>query len=276
MSLERDLARLLVREHPERAAGVLERLGLEEAARLLSREPARAAAPVLKRMSPQFAAAVLDRFDLPQIARSLEALPLDSASRLARRLPAERAAAALDLASPNRARAIRSLLRFGEATAGALMDPDVLALPDDLTARESLERIRETPDRARYNLYVVDGEQRLTGVVNLRELLLAAPRARLADLMIREPLRLEARADRSVVVAHPGWKEVHSLPVVDEQGGYLGAVRYRTLRSLEEDLLGGKTEDANARDALGQLFSAAAGGLLDALTKPGGPRTGGG
>jgi magnesium transporter len=275
MSLERRLAEKLVREHPERAGGVLERLGIEESTRVLSKAPAREAAPVLQRMSPQFSAAVLETFDAAKIAGVLEALPLDVTSRLARKFSEETVAAALGKLAPRAARALRSLLRFPAESAGALMDPDVLALPEDLTAKEALDRIRESPDSARYNLYVVDREQRLVGVVNLRELLLARPRSRLADVMIRDPQRLDARADRSVVVGHPGWKEVHSLPVVDEQGGYLGAVRYRTLRALEEELLGGKAEDGNAREALGQLFAAAAGGLLDALTNPGAPRTGG-
>ena len=275
MSLEHSLAAQLVREHPERAAGVLERLGVQEAERVLSKAPVREAAPVLQRLSPQFAVDVLEAFDTEKVARTLETLPLDVASRLARRLPDERVAAALEEMGPRPARALRSLLRFPEASAGALMDPEVLALPGDLTAKEALDRIREAPDRARYNVYVVDREQRLTGVVNLRELFLARPRSRLADLMIRDPLRLDARADRSVVVGHPGWKEVHSLPVVDEQGGYLGAVRYRTLRALKEELLGGTAKDGNAREALGELFSAGAGGLLDALTNPGASKTGG-
>jgi len=275
MKLEQSLAATLVREHPERAAGVLERQGVTEANRVLSKAPVREAARVLQRLSPQFAADVLEAFDTERIARALEALPLDVASRLARRLPDEQVATVLEELSPRPARALRSLLRFSEASAGALMDPDVLALPGDLTAKEALDRIRETPDCARYNVYVVDHEQRLAGVVNLRELLLARPRSRLADLMIRDPLRLDARADRSVVVGHPGWKEVHSLPVVDERGGYLGAVRYRTLRALEDELLGGTAKDGNVHEALGQLFSAGAGGLLDALTNSGASKTGG-
>jgi magnesium transporter len=276
MNLEHSLAAKLIREHPERAAGVLERLGMQEAKRVLSKAPVREAAPVLQRMSPQFAAAVLETFDTEPTARMLEALPLDVASRLARRLPPERVAAALEILGSRPARALRSLLRFPEASAGALMDPNVLALPGDLTAKEALDRIREVPDFARYNVYVVDQEQRLTGVVNIRELFLARPRSRLADLMIRDPLRLDALADRSVVVGHPGWREVHSLPVVDERGGYLGAVRYRTLRALEEELLGGTARDGNPREALGQLFSAGVGGVLDALTNVGTPRKEGG
>ena len=275
MSLERRLADELVRKHPDRAAGVLERLGVEDATHLLSRVAPPGAAAVLKRMSPQLAAAALDASDAKRVADVLEALPLDVASRLARRLSPERQAEVLEKVGARLARALRSLSRFPEGSAGALMDPNVLALPEDLTAKEALDLIRETPENARYNLYVVDREQRLVGVVNLREILIARPRSRLADFMVRQPKQLDARADRSVVIGHPGWREVHSLPVVDEQGCYLGAIRYRTLRELEDELLGGKAEDVSVREALGQLFAAGAGGLLDALTTPDAPRTGG-
>jgi Mg/Co/Ni transporter MgtE len=273
MSLERRLAEELIREHPERAAGVLSRLEVEEAARVLSRAPAHTAAPVLQRMPPQSSAAVLETFDPERLARALEALPLDAASRLTRRLSAKCAEAAFEKLDPRSSRALRALLRFPENTAGSLMDPNVLALLSDLTAREALQQIRKTPDGARYNVYVIDNEQRLAGVVNIRELLLAKPQSRLADLMVRDPQRLDAHADRSAILTHPGWKEVHALPVVDEEGGYLGAVRYRTLRALEEELLHGRTEDSNARESLGQLFSTGAGGLLDALTSVGAPRS---
>jgi magnesium transporter len=267
MSLERRLAEELLRRHPERAALVFERLGLDEAVRVLSRSPARDTAAVLQRMSPNRAAEALVALDSAGIAAVLEALPLDVASRLTRRLPPERAQQALAAVGDRLARALRSLIGFPEGSAGALMDPNVLALPDDLTAREAMDRVREMRESARYNVYIVNHEQRLVGVVNLRELLLARPRARLADLMVREPLCLDARADRSVVVAHPGWKEVHALPVVDEQGAYLGAIRYRTLRHLEDELLVARAQDGDAREALARLFSA--------VSTAGLPRTGG-
>lgn len=268
MSLESHLAQALVREHPARAAGVLERLGVEEAARALSRPDAAEAAAVLQRMSPQFAAAVLEALGVERSAELLESLPLDVASRLGRRLDGEGREAVLGRLSAQRVRAVRALLRFPENTAGALMDPNVLALPEDLTAKEAFERVRETPEHARYNVYVVDRDQKLVGAVNLRELFLARPRARLADLMAREPLRLQARDDRTLIVTHPGWREVHALPVVDETGAYLGAVRYRTLRVLEAELFGARAKDEDTQAALGQLFAAGAGALLDALASP--------
>jgi magnesium transporter len=266
MGLEADLARELLRRHPERAAGALERLEVAQAVACLARSPAGEAAGALHRLAPHFAVAVLEALEPATAAELLAELPLGAATRLVRRLPETRRESVLQSSRERRARAVRALLRFAENTAGALMDPEVLALPEDLTAREALAQVRTAPERARYNLYVVDREHLLVGVLNLRELFLARPRAQLADLMKRAPLALAAAADRAALVSHPGWKEVHCLPVVDERGVYLGAVRYRTLRSREGDLFAPRARDASAPEALGELLAAGATGLFDALT----------
>ncbi len=266
MSLEARLARQLVREHPERAAVVLDRRQPGECADLLTGLPAAEVAPVLARLSPYQATAALEHAKPEAAARLLESMELDAAARILRRVGDRLRESVLEALSPARAETLRTLLRFAENTAGALMDPQVLALAEDLRVEEALVLIRESPSRARYNLYVVDREQVLVGVVNLRELHLARPQARLEEIMVRQPLRLEARAERARVVSHPGWREVHSIPVVDERGRYLGAVRYRTLRQLEEELLRGAGADVEAADALGDLFATGAAAVLDALT----------
>jgi magnesium transporter len=269
VTLEARLATELIRKHPERAALVLERLGPEEASRLLQRLAPRESAELIRRLAPQRSASALQMLPADTVADILELLSLGVASRVARRFDPARLEAVLAKAPARLARGIRSMIRFPENTAGALMDPNVMSLPEGLTTKEAFDRVREAPGDARYNIYIVDQEHKLVGAVNLRELFLAKPRTRLCDLMVRNPSALEAIADRSVVIAHPGWKEVHSLPVVDGDGCYLGAVRYRTLRQLEEQLLRRQEKDANAQQALGQLFSAGAGGLLDALTGAG-------
>jgi magnesium transporter len=196
----------------------------------------------------------------------LSALELEAAAHLLRRLEAGAQEGLLGRMEARRARNLRLLLGFAPNSAGALMDPDVLALAQDLSAREALVRVREAAEQARYNLYVVDRSQKLVGVLNLRELLLARGRAPLTDLMVRDPQRIRASADRMAVVGHPGWREVHALPVVDDQDVYLGAIRYRTLRELEAALNPERSMDTDASTALGQLFAAGAGGLLDALS----------
>jgi magnesium transporter len=271
--LVRRLADHLLEQHPERAVRVLEKLGVGETVRLLGRGSAKSASELLRHLAPQLAAAILQELDAARAARIVDAMDLDVAARLVRRLATEAQVQILDRIEQRRSRGLAALLRFPESSAGALMDPDVLALPMDLTAREALAQVRESAAHARYNLYVVDRDQRLAGVLTLRELLQARPRTPLSDLMVPEPQRLLAEAGREAVLSHPGWKQVHSLPVVDGNGAYLGAIRYRTLRSLERELRPGGPADVDASSALGELLAATAGGLLDALSGP--VRTGG-
>jgi magnesium transporter len=264
VTLVRRLADHFLEEHPDRAAAALERWAPAEIARAVDRGSAAHAGALLRRLSPQRAKATLMALEPKRGAQLLEAMEVGVAARLLRRLEHTRQTILLE-AMDRRARPLRSLLRFPEDSAGAWMDPEVLALHQDATAREALAQVRRSASLARYNLYVIDREQRLVGVLNLRELLLARPREPLSDRMVRDPDRLLAAADRSEILAHPGWQKVSSLPVVDDAGGYLGAIRYRTLRELEAQLLSrGRDDDASA--ALSRLFLAGAGAFVEALT----------
>jgi len=37
------------------------------------------------------------------------------------------------------------------------------------------------------------------------------------------------------IVEHPGWRDVHALPVIDDRELFLGVLRYETLRQLEQE-----------------------------------------
>jgi magnesium transporter len=216
-------------------------------------------------MDPHFGAAVAGRLGAEALAAAVGSLDLDVAARLLRRLEEPVRAEALAALPARRGRALGRLVDFPENTAGALLDPEVLAVAQDQSAGDALARIRQDPEHARYNLYVVDRDGHLVGALNLRELLLAPPAAPLADLMVRDPQVIRADTVREAIVRHPGWREVHALPVVDAAGVYLGAIRYRTLRSLEDALRPQEPGDARTAEALADLFATAAAGLLEAV-----------
>jgi magnesium transporter len=175
------------------------------------------------------------------------------------------------LSGPNGDAAIRSLRRLLENephTAGALMDPLVLALPEDLSAAEALERIRREPEHAMYYIYIVDADGRLTGVVNVRELMLAANDSLLRNIMAAKPDSLPAHAGREAIVSHPAWQKVHALPVVDRQGELLGAIRYEIVRRLEADLgMSARSgRDRATALALAELYALGISGLAEFAT----------
>jgi len=274
MELYADLAVVLLQKHPREAARALETLPPQEAADLLAGIDAEAAADVLSSMSPNPVTSVLEHLDPSVVASALSHLPTDRAARLVRRVPDKRRAPLLDALPLRIARALRTMLRYPEDTAGSLMDPDVLSLPVELTAREAVDRIRSSPENTHYNVYVLDSEHHLAGVVNLREILLASPKSSLESIMHRDVHRLPVRADRDRIITDPGWRAVHALPVVDEDGRYLGAIRYRTLRRVEQEILGVDSEQGATARALGDLFATGAVGMLEALIGGGRAPTG--
>lgn len=276
------LVRRFIETHPVDAARVMERFAGELSSGVLQDVPLERLAPVIVAMSDHVAAECVAAMNPARAVAVLEALDLDQASALLRRVPEpQRELLLLDM-SPERVAQLRRVLGFPPGSAGALMDPKVLSVPETLTAAEALEHVRGAPHLAIYYLYIYDESSRLSGVVNLRELMLADPDTPLTEMMATGVDRLTATADRKAILVHPGWTEYHALPVVDDGGRFVGALRYETLRRLEGQA---RTEapSASLAASLGELYWVGLSGILRGMGhvaapgsfKPGGERDAG-
>lgn len=265
MSTRDRLVQRFVGEHPGDAARLLEAIGADEVAALLAVIEPAAAAGVLRCMAAAESAYCLAQMDTPAAARVLARMSLDTAAGLLRRLPGDAREALLAALRPDVAGPLGRLLRYPDGTAGALMDPRVLALPADLDAGEALERVRRSPEFTLYYVYVVDRDGRLAGVLNLRELMLAPPHDSLASHMHTDVAFLGGSADRDSVLAHPAWRRLHALPVVAHDRVFLGVIRYETLRGIEHE---GRDDDGDTLGTvvrLGELCWIGMAGMLAGL-----------
>src|SRR5690606_40748530 len=66
--------------------------------------------------------------------------------------------------------------------------------------------------------------------------------------MHRDVDRVSVWMPVALVRAHSGWQRYHALPVVDEEQRLLGAIRYQTLRRLEQ--IGKHTSELQSRENL--------------------------
>jgi magnesium transporter len=204
----------------------------------------------------------------PGAAASLvAALRTDLAAAILRRLDEASTTAILAQLPSDDARLLRAVLRYPDSTAGALMDPRVIAACDDVTVGEARATLHRSPRDMHGYLYVVDRTHRLTGAVALRELMLARPAEPLAAIMSSPAARLSARMGRAAIAGHPGWRRFHALPVVDEESRLVGAIRYETFRMLEDSAPGRprRPEAVNTVFALGELYWLGLAGVLDGL-----------
>jgi magnesium transporter len=229
MILVDKLAQRLLEDHPEDAATALESLPADVVAQALAAASTAVTARVLQQMSPHRATPVLEQLPEADLVAVLTAMPTDAAASLLRRGKKPFRNQVLESVGGRAGRTLRTVLSYSTNSAAARMDPHVLTLPADLSVEQAIVQVREVPEHALFNLYIVDRDNVLVGVLNLRELLTADPQKLLQDVMQKPSLRIAADADRRAILEHPGWRQVHSLPVVDAKGRFLGALRYRML-----------------------------------------------
>jgi magnesium transporter len=236
MSAELLLAQEFAATHPDEVARFIERSTSEEAAEVLSALDVETAASVLSLTAPLIAAIALARIDAKLGGEVLEAAHPSLAADLLIRMDSPTRARLLDQVSAARADDLRRMTEFGPRCAGGRLDPRAPALSETLSVLEVLDRLRAFPAGVMHYVYAIDSERRLTGVINMRELMLAPPDAPLGTVVVREPQALFAQDPLEVIARHAAWKRNHALPVIDRDGRLLGALRYSTFRAIEAEL----------------------------------------
>ena len=121
---------------------------------------------------------------------------------------------------------IRPLLLHPDETAGGLMTTEYLVLRRRMTAGEALTAIRrwQPTEETIYYLFVVDQVGKLSGVVNLRQLIVADPATRIMDFMDSEVLSVQVGIDQEEVARLMSRYDLLALPVVDHDNRLLGVV----------------------------------------------------
>ncbi len=183
----------------------------------------------LNRMTAEVLAAALDHLEADDAAAILSIVPEEKRGPILRRMSATDAAAA------------GKLLHYEPGTAGRLMTSKFVRVGPDQTAQEVIDGLRSIdPEVATVaNLYVVDGQENLHGVVSLRRLLPARPDARIRSLMTREIVSTRPDTPQDEVARIVSKYGFNALPVVDERNRILGIV---TVDDVVDVLVAGETE----------------------------------
>lgn len=159
------------------AADTLESLDESEAADVLEEMEFDNAADALSHMVAPLAVSVLEDLvaqDAEYASRLVASMPADDAVDLLQLAPDEVVRSVLHHMPAHDRAVVEPLLAFDPETAGGLMDPDVLKVPEHLTVREAVEVIREAEaDDDTHHVFVIDDRGRLSGILGLRRLVIA-------------------------------------------------------------------------------------------------------
>ena len=170
--------------------------------------------------------ALIQEFKRQEVLDIVDRMSPDDRAKMFDELPAKIVRRLLSQLSPKERQATAILLGYGDDTAGRMMTPEYISLKESLTVSQTLERIRSLSNASEivYYLYVTDSSRQLTGIVSLRDLVIAAPDTTLAEIMTRDVVFVHTDTDQEEVARTIQRYDILAVPVVDSEERLVGVV----------------------------------------------------
>ena len=221
-----NIKKILARTHPADLAQVLSHFLTREQIRLLelSGDDERQA-EVVSSLSISAATDLLAELELKRAVAIVREMSGDDRADLLAEIDEELAGKILEAMPDEESDEVAELLRYGETTAGGIMSPDVLAIPENVTASEAIRIVQESPDvEMAFYIYVVNDHDNLVGVLSLRQLVTSRPEARLTEIMSPQVVSVRTDEDQEEVARIVSRYDFLAVPVVDETNTLVGMV----------------------------------------------------
>ena len=222
---------------PYDQAELVSMLAPEERWQVLHLLPDETLASIFEELDAELVAEIVEELEEERVSRVLCEMSSDDVVDLLAELEEEQAEELLELMEAEDAREVKSLLTYPENTAGRLMTNEYVTLKSDWTAEEALRRLRKEAPGAEtiYYLYVTDNQEKLVGVVSLRELIVAAADTPIANIMSENVVFVSAEVDQEEAARLIERYDFLALPVVDENQRLVGIVTVDDVIDVLED-----------------------------------------
>jgi magnesium transporter len=205
---------------------IMEPLSADKEAIVFRLLPRPLAAKVFSYLEPKRQEELLKAMAHEEVAAMLDAMSPDDRTSLLEEIPARAAQRLLDLLSPRERAVALKLLGYDEDSVGRLMTPDFVRIRPGWTVAYALNHIRRygKDTETLGMVYVIDPAGRLVDDLRIRQILLAAPKSRVSDLMDSRFIALRAGDTRATAVEAFKTADLVALPVTDSEGVLIGIV----------------------------------------------------
>jgi len=184
----------------------------------------------VKLQSAQSAADRLAHFGGAEVAAVLTRLSPGFAQDILAALPPETRERALAAAPGEYARQWQRNALYAEGTIGRMMEPVYAEFPPQATVGQAIEALRELVKQAFITyIYVVDDEERLLGIVTMRDLLFNDNDRPLRDVMLSGVFALHAPTPLDEAMKQVLDRHYPVYPVVDAENRLRGLLRGQSM-----------------------------------------------
>jgi len=184
--------------HPADIADIMEELSHHDRAVVFTSLDDKTAAETLLELKPEVRSSVFRGIKSKRVATILEKIPADEAADLLSVLSEGKANELLNLMNPETVKNIMELLEYPEESAGRVMSTDFIAITENFSVQETIEKLREIAPSTEniFYLYVVDQAGHLVGVLSLRQLIISQPNIQVSEIMEKDVIKINTEATK--------------------------------------------------------------------------------
>ncbi len=239
-----NIRKIIDRLHPADVANIFRHLEVEEKKYVFDLIPdVVLKAQILGELEEITTRELLEGMDAKKVVQILQNMPSDELTDVVALLPEQVAKRVLADLKEITSTEVEELLRYDKETAGGIMTPRFLALDENTTAEEGIKEVRKAYEAETvFYIYVVDQEGHLSGVVSLRELIIAPPDACLSSIMRPDVWKVHTHVDQEHVAKLVSRYNILAIPVVDDKNVMVGIITVDDIldvirREATEDIL---------------------------------------
>ena len=137
----------------------------------------------------------------------------------------EKTQSILDLLNTEKQEEVEEIMSYPVDSAASIMTTDVFTLHQNIIAYEAIKELqRQEKSEMVFYLYITDDDNRLTGVISLRDLVTTPPETSLIDIMTKNVVSVRPETDQEEVAKIVARYNYLAVPVVDMDDSMLGIV----------------------------------------------------
>lgn len=216
----------LAKLHPSDIADILEDLAPAEREAVFTSLPEETAAEALEEIEPKLQKELLQRMDSERAADIIEEMDPGAAADVLAELSEEESEKILEEMEPEERQDVVELLEFSSESAAGRMTTDFISVSREDTVAEAIDALRHfegDPDTIS-EIYLLDDEKKLEGVVMLPRLLLAQSDTKLSSLSEGHIVSCGLHARDAEVAELFDKYNLRSLPVVNTTRHVAGVI----------------------------------------------------
>ena len=232
--LEMNLSRLtltmaqdqLSEMHPADLATIISNISHQHIQTVLISLDTETAGEAIHELDPDLRRRVIAEMDSELASDILEEMEPDEAADVLGDLPEEKAHELLNLMEPEEAGEIQELMEHEDDTAGGFMNNSFITISAAMTAGEAFGHVRRNAPEIEmiYYAYVLDEDERLVGVVSLRDLLITPPETPISEILTENVKTVPVGAEPEEVLELIAKYNLIAVPVLDPDEKMAGII----------------------------------------------------